>query len=288
MSRPPAPPSPGRPFPGTKVAHPLADRTLAGADWATRLSSSDMQRGIGHIRVALVGKGGAGKTTIAGALARALALQGRLVLAVDAARQADLASVLPLDPLQDPVPKESAEGQPPGAIPKTDAAPGLRPRTWGGGQLLTVLEQRGGGSPGDPIRKRLAPSADAVLIDCGHGLDDLDADLLCGLDLVLAVIDPGQRSVASALALRETARSLGIARVHSVVCGYRDRSELLRVRCRLDDWPPIAAFPYDERIRAADLVGTLPPLGGDFLGVAESLATHLIELSKALVRFAPA
>ncbi len=46
------------------------------------------------MRIAIAGKGGTGKTTIAGTLARALARSGRDVLAIDADTNPNLASVL--------------------------------------------------------------------------------------------------------------------------------------------------------------------------------------------------
>lgn len=46
------------------------------------------------MRVAIAGKGGTGKTTIAGTLARVLARGGRAVLAIDADTNPNLASIL--------------------------------------------------------------------------------------------------------------------------------------------------------------------------------------------------
>lgn len=48
----------------------------------------------GSIRIAIAGKGGSGKTTIAGTLARLLAQQGRRVLAVDADTNPNLSTTL--------------------------------------------------------------------------------------------------------------------------------------------------------------------------------------------------
>lgn len=48
------------------------------------------------MRIAIAGKGGSGKTTIAGTLARALAQQGREVLAIDADTNPNLAITLGL------------------------------------------------------------------------------------------------------------------------------------------------------------------------------------------------
>ena len=50
------------------------------------------------MRIAVAGKGGTGKTTISGTLARALARTGREVLAIDADTNPNLASVLGIPP----------------------------------------------------------------------------------------------------------------------------------------------------------------------------------------------
>ena len=50
------------------------------------------------MRIAIAGKGGTGKTTIAGTLARTLARTGRKVLAIDADTNPNLASVLGISP----------------------------------------------------------------------------------------------------------------------------------------------------------------------------------------------
>ena len=50
------------------------------------------------MRIAIAGKGGTGKTTITGTLARVLGKQGRKVLAVDADSNPNLATVLGIPP----------------------------------------------------------------------------------------------------------------------------------------------------------------------------------------------
>lgn len=50
------------------------------------------------MRIAIAGKGGSGKTTIAGTLARLLARAGRAVLAIDADSNPNLASTLGIAP----------------------------------------------------------------------------------------------------------------------------------------------------------------------------------------------
>ncbi|HWK09258.1 MAG TPA: AAA family ATPase [Vicinamibacterales bacterium] len=59
------------------------------------------------MRIAIAGKGGTGKTTIAGTLARAIARVGRQVWTIDADSNPNLAATLgvPRDAVLDPVPR---------------------------------------------------------------------------------------------------------------------------------------------------------------------------------------
>ncbi|TCT19443.1 AAA family ATPase [Thiobaca trueperi] len=257
------------------------------------------------LRIAIVGKGGAGKTTVAGALARTLAAQGRRVLALDADPDANLASVLPLDGEQRPQPlarqqallhaATDAGTLPVGLFQLNPDTGDLLLRgtvTWGGGNPLVALGWGKAGGEGcycaeHAVLRRLlfdasALPAEVTLIDSEAGLEHLSRGTIAGVDLVLVVVEPGQRSLETAIAVRRLAGDLGIARVHAVVCGYRDHAELLRLRCWLGDWPAVAAFPYDEQVRAADLAGTPPVLAGEFLAAAETLAASVLQLDGTL------
>ena len=112
------------------------------------------------MKIAVAGKGGVGKTTLTGLLARTLAGQGYRILAIDADPDANLASALPLDddrkvtPLAaraDLVDALSGRGALPGGMmllnPDIGAVlPEFR-QSWGGGHsLLTLGWHKGGGS----------------------------------------------------------------------------------------------------------------------------------------------
>lgn len=93
------------------------------------------------LRVAIAGKGGSGKTTIAGTLARLLAARGRPVLAVDGDTNPNLAQTL---------------GLAPDATPELTALPG---------DLLKRVEDEGG------ARTVLAVPAQEVLARYGRDID---------------------------------------------------------------------------------------------------------------------
>lgn len=256
------------------------------------------------LRVAIVGKGGAGKTTVAGALARVLDRRGLRVLAVDADPDANLASALPVEGGVSPEPlarrrdllrEVAAQGGAPEGLFLLNPDPGgLLPAStvrWGRGQSLVALGWGKAGGEGcycaehallrRVLLRATAATADVTLIDSEAGLEHLGRGTLRGVDLALVVIEPGRRSVETAAAVRALAADLGIRHVRCVVTGYRGDAELETIRRWLEAWPPLAAFPFDERVREADLEGTPPVLAGAFLAAAERLADAVLGLERA-------
>lgn len=255
----------------------------------------------GPLRVAVVGKGGAGKTTVTGALARILDRRGLRVLAVDADPDANLASALPLGGAARPVPlarRPDLLRRAAAAAPAPEGLFLLNPDTgallpegtvaWGRGQSLVSLGWGKGAGEGcycaeHALLRRLLSqatraTADVTLIDSEAGLEHLSRGTIAGVDLALAVVEPGRRSVETAAAARALAAGLGIPGVRSVVCGHRDAAELAAVEGWLAGWPPVAAFPFDEAVRRADQEGAPPPLAGAFLAAAERLADFVLGL----------
>lgn len=261
----------------------------------------------GHaLRVAVVGKGGVGKTTIAGALARALAARGLRLLAIDADPDANLASALPMDgpglprPLAqrpDALRAAAATGALPGPVLLNADTGTLLPEgtaTWSGGQPLVMLGWSKAGGEGcycaeHAVLRRLLSqaaslAAEVTLIDCEAGLEHLSRGTIAGIELVLVVVEPGRRSVETAAAVRRLARDLDIAEVHAVVTNFRDADELALVATWLEDWPPVAAFPHDEAVRSADLAGVSPQPGETFGAAADRLADFVVEQARTHAR----
>lgn len=77
----------------------MSEHTSPGArptpcPWVEGEPGASPGAGSASVRIAIAGKGGSGKTTIAGTLARLLAQQGRRVLAVDADTNPNLSMTL--------------------------------------------------------------------------------------------------------------------------------------------------------------------------------------------------
>jgi CO dehydrogenase maturation factor len=252
------------------------------------------------MKIAIAGKGGVGKTTLTGFLARHFAEAGRRVLAIDADPDANLASMLPLDAGAAPQPLatradliDQLSGR--GALPSGmialnpdigEVLPQVR-APWGGGQGLLVLGWNKAGGGGcycaeNAVLKRVLSTViprerDVVLVDSEAGLEHLSRGTAGAVEAVIAVVQPGARSVETAFAIRKLARDLGIAHVHPVLVGGRGASDAGAVQAQLGDWPLLAELPYDETIRRADLAGKPPAVPDSFRPALARIAAALVE-----------
>ena len=230
------------------------------------------------MKLAIVGKGGAGKTTLAAALARRLVVLRRPVVIVDADPDGNLASALGVSEDRAPKPiaqmrdlilertgaKDDGAGLMFKLNPKVDDLPERFSVDAGGVRLLVMGTVESGGKgcmcPEGALLKALMQHLllripDNVILDMEAGLEHMGRASATGVDAMIAVVEPGMRSVQTARRIQKLAADIGIKStlvVGNKVSKPHEREMLQRA---LADQIIIGMLPYEEELARADLEG---------------------------------
>lgn len=242
------------------------------------------------MKIAISGKGGVGKTTFASFLIRALADQGKKVLAIDADPDANLAQALGADRIDDIVPisemKELIEERTEAKVgtmgsffklnPKVDDLPERLSIEVDGIKLMVLGGVKKGGAgcicPESTLLKNLVRHIvlardEAVILDMEAGLEHLGRGTAKAVDRLIVVVEPGRRSVETAHQVHRLAQDIGVKKVSLVgnkIRSDRDREFLIN---RVPELQFLGFIPFRSEIIEADLEG-LPPFEKDRSGLA--------------------
>jgi len=231
-------------------------------------------------KFAVTGKGGVGKTTLTALLAYIYAGEGNKVLVIDADPDANLASALGLPPAMarqiTPIAVmgdliEERTGARPGQSggvfslnPRVDDIPDRFSATHRGIKLLVLgTVQRGGGGcicPESALLKNLVRHlfvgrSEVIILDMEAGLEHLGRGTAGAVDAFIVVVEPGQRSLQTAQAVKRLAADIGIRKVYVVankVRSERDRQFILE---SLPEDKVLGFLPFSEKAIEADIAG---------------------------------
>jgi CO dehydrogenase maturation factor len=257
------------------------------------------------MKIALVGKGGSGKTTLAGTLARVLARRSQRVLAIDGDPNPNLALTLGMA-------REAADQirYIPSSLVENITAPSgqatLRltmdrervlekyaAQAPDGVQLI-VMGKPADGSAGSgcmcashrAVRGLIAEMSDAgdhTITDMEAGLEHLKRGTARNVEAMLIVAEPYYRSLEAASRTFSLANELKIAHVYAVANKVRsdDDRDAIEAYCRQHAMPVVGVVPYEERFVAAEQAGAAPvdfAEGSAGLRAIEAMADRLMAL----------
>lgn len=235
------------------------------------------------MKIAIAGKGGVGKTTLAGVMARYLAEEGYKVLTIDADPDANLASALGFPPqllkgitplaAMTPLVQErtgSQKGTFGGVFklnPKVDDLPDAYSVTHQGVKLLLLgtIPQAEGGCfcPENVLLKGLlhhilVKRDEVVIIDMEAGLEHLTRGSTKHVDAFIIVVEPGQRSIATARQIFRLAQDLGVKRVYAVGNKVASPEDQQLIEEGLSEIPFLGHLSFNQQVIEADKRGMSP------------------------------
>ncbi|MBS3942988.1 MAG: AAA family ATPase [Dethiobacter sp.] len=221
------------------------------------------------MKIAISGKGGVGKTTVAANLVHAFAARGHYVYAVDADPDvslgavlgfsaADLAALRPVIELQELIAERTGgEGVFFTLNPKVNDLIDGYSLQCGKIRFLRMGAVKQGGSSCycrensflyAVLGNLLLERDDIVVMDMSAGIEHLTRGTARGVDLMIIVTEPTRVSVQTAQIVRKLAADLGINRAQFLVNKVRTGRELEFILARLPADELLGIMPFDEDI----------------------------------------
>ena len=232
------------------------------------------------MKIAISGKGGVGKTTLAALLAMAYREGGYKVIAADADPDGNLAAALGVPPelasqitpiveMGDLIYERT--GAKPGTVgsffrlnPKVDDVPDRFSLEWEGIKLLVMGTIKG------PLAGCVCPESamlkalfnhlilerdEMLILDMDAGVEHLGRGTAQGVDAFIIVVEPGQRSFQTARTINRFASDLGVN--HCFIVGSKTNNESARqfIRESLPNLQILGFIDFDPDLLWADVQG---------------------------------
>ena len=232
------------------------------------------------MKLAVTGKGGVGKTTLAALLAQTYADMGRDILAVDADPSPCLAGALGFpDELRSklqPVSEmdlliEERTGAKPGTTggfftlnPRVDDIPERFSISYRNVRLLEMGSVDIGGSgcicPESAMLKTLFTHLlfrkdEVLMLDMYAGVEHLGRATVDFVDAMLIVVEPTRRSLGTASQIKKLAHDIGLNRLWLVGNKVRNDEEADFLNAETPELPVLGMLPADLAVQEADRLG---------------------------------
>ncbi len=238
-----------------------------------------------------------GKTTLAGTLARLFARDGYNVIAIDADPDMNLASALgvPENPRPITAYKEMVQERASAEFgmfklnPKVDDVMEKCGCVGPDGVKLAVMGTVDTGGSGCMcpetaflralLRHVILRKNDLVIMDMEAGIEHLGRGTTRGVDVMIAVVEPGLRSVETLERIKKLADDLGVERVMAVISKAPEKPTIIEEKLAEMGVPILGTIPFDRTLMDADLTGKSPlDVGGPGVEAIKEIKAKLEEL----------
>jgi CO dehydrogenase maturation factor len=230
------------------------------------------------MKIAISGKGGVGKTTLAALLAKTYAERGFKVYAIDADPDANLASMLgipnpeairPVVEMKELIKERvGATSQEIGSYftmnPRVEDIPEQYGVRLGNIRLLVmghIPKARGGCACPENIFVRelvshaLLQNEEVVIMDMEAGIEHLGRGTAEGVEAMLIVVEPSAQSIETARRIQRLASDLGVKKVFAVANKIENDSDMQAIKRALPDIQVMISLEWSEDLRGNSFKG---------------------------------
>jgi CO dehydrogenase maturation factor len=230
------------------------------------------------LKISIGGKGGVGKTTVCAVLAQLFVQDGFDVLAIDADPNTNLASAFgipseespePLIKMKELIAERTGTGKDTVGTyfrlnPKVSDLPQEYWLEVKGLKLLVLggISQAGAGCacPEGAFLKALLTHTvlqrqEVVLVDLAAGVEFMGRASIQGIDALVVVVEPGSRSIETAVNIARMGGQLGIKQVAAIVNKITDAGQVETIKSQLAkaNITVLANIEYSSAVQEADL-----------------------------------